>query len=158
MARTRECSAGTYIRAIARDLGAAVGNAAYLGALVRTASGPFRLVDALSLDALRLAADGDAAAIAACLLPLDAGLEGLPSLTLVAADLPRVARGQAVRAPSGEPGPSPVRLFDQAGRLVAIGRWRGGSLLPDKVLVDAASTGDLPDHPAFDPGGEGAQA
>jgi len=42
-----ECSAGTYIRALARDLGEAVGGAAYLGALVRTASGPFRLDDAV---------------------------------------------------------------------------------------------------------------
>jgi len=35
------CSAGTYVRALARDLGAAVGSAAYLCGLVRTASGPF---------------------------------------------------------------------------------------------------------------------
>ena len=155
-----ECSAGTYIRAIARDLGAAVGNAAYLGALVRTASGPFRLEDAVSLDRLREAADGDGdpTALAALLLPLDAGLEDVPSLILDEADLPRVARGQAVRAPRGEPGESPVRLFDGAGRLVAIGRWRGGTLLPDKVLVDAASTGELPDRPTFEAHDEGAEA
>jgi tRNA pseudouridine55 synthase len=151
-----ECSAGTYIRAIARDLGAALGNAAYLGALVRTASGPFRLEDAISLDALRRAADGEAGdgeaadrqagagGLAACLLPIDAGLEDLPALTLAAADLPRVARGQAVRSTSGEPGESPVRLFDGAGRLVAIGRWRGAVLLPDKVLVEPEATGGLP--------------
>ena len=54
-----ECSAGTYIRALARDLGEAVGGAAYLGALVRTASGPFRLDGAVSLDRVReAAADG----------------------------------------------------------------------------------------------------
>lgn len=164
-----DCSAGTYVRAIARDLGAAIGNAAYLGALVRTSSGPFRLEDAVSLDELRQAVDGDRAAgdetagddaegerapavppgLAACLLPVDAGLEGLPAVTLVAADLPRVARGQAVRTTSASPsGEGPVRLFDEAGRLVAIGRWHGGTLLPDKVLVDAASTGELPDRPA----------
>ena len=155
-----ECSAGTYVRAIARDLGAALGNAAYLGALVRTSSGPFRLEDAVSLDALRQAADGeaadgdgsapDSAGLAACLLPVDAGLEGLPAVTLAAEDLPRVARGQAVRTTSASPGEGPVRLFDEGGRLVAIGRWRGGTLLPDKVLVDAASTGELPDRPAHD--------
>ena len=39
------CSAGTYIRALARDLGETLGSAAYLGALVRTASGPFVLDD-----------------------------------------------------------------------------------------------------------------
>src|SRR3954451_11084753 len=51
-----ECSAGTYVRSLARDLGAAVASAAYLGALVRTASGPFRLEDAVPLDRVREAA------------------------------------------------------------------------------------------------------
>ena len=46
------CSAGTYIRALARDLGAHLGTGAYLGALVRTASGGFRLEDAMQLDDL----------------------------------------------------------------------------------------------------------
>jgi tRNA pseudouridine55 synthase len=167
-----DCSAGTYVRAIARDLGAALGNAAYLGALVRTSSGPFRLEDAVSLDTLRAAAGregagsegaegnddtspGTSAELAALLLPLDAGLESLPSLTLDPADLPRVARGQAVRSTKSHPVESPVRLFDAGGRLVAIGRWRGGTLLPDKVLVDAASTGDLPDRPPFVPTDDG---
>ena len=45
-----ECSAGTYIRALARDLGARLESGAYLGALVRTASGSFRLEDAVSFD------------------------------------------------------------------------------------------------------------
>ena len=40
------CSAGTYIRALARDLGETLGSGAYLGALTRTASGPFRLEQA----------------------------------------------------------------------------------------------------------------
>ena len=48
-----DCSAGTYVRAIARDVGAAIGSAAYLGALVRSTSGGFRLEDAHSLDAIR---------------------------------------------------------------------------------------------------------
>ncbi len=164
-----DCSAGTYVRAIARDLGAALGNAAYLGALVRTSSGPFRLEDAVSLDTLREAAGGEhadapdsagpgAAELAALLLPLDAGLEALPALTLDPADVPRVARGQAVRSTKSDPVESPVRLFDAGGRLVAIGRWRGGTLLPDKVLVDAASTGDLPDRPPFVPPKDGRGA
>ena len=44
------CSAGTYVRALARDIGARLGTAAYLGALARTASGPFTLGEARSLD------------------------------------------------------------------------------------------------------------
>ena len=49
------CSAGTYIRALARDLGATLGSGAYLGALTRTASGPFRLEAAHALDDVRAA-------------------------------------------------------------------------------------------------------
>ena len=44
------CSKGTYIRALARDLGEALGTGAHLGALIRTRTGDFRLADALSLD------------------------------------------------------------------------------------------------------------
>ena len=52
------CSKGTYIRALARDLGEALGTGAHLGALVRTKTGAFRLEDALSLDqALALLAE-----------------------------------------------------------------------------------------------------
>lgn len=44
------CSKGTYIRAIARDLGLALDTGAYMSALTRTASGPFHVSDSLSLD------------------------------------------------------------------------------------------------------------
>ena len=47
------CSAGTYVRAIARDLGATLGSGAYLGALSRTESGAFRLEEAKSLGFFR---------------------------------------------------------------------------------------------------------
>src|SRR5262249_22643055 len=47
------CSGGTYVRAVARGLGEALGWGAYLGALTRTASGPFRIEDAHPLDAVR---------------------------------------------------------------------------------------------------------
>ena len=50
------CSAGTYVRALARDLGESLGSAAYLGALTRTASGPFTIDDATPLDEIRAAA------------------------------------------------------------------------------------------------------
>ena len=146
-----DCSAGTYVRAIARDLGAAVGSGAYLGALVRTASGPFRLEDAVSLETVRAAAEAAPNGLGAMLLPVDAGLGGLPSLVLAAADLARVVRGQAARAATGDHVDGPIRLMDTDGRLVAIGRWRGATLLPDKVLVDVGPAGD-PAAPASEPG------
>src|SRR6476646_10126169 len=73
-----ECSAGTYIRAIARDLGEQPGCGAYLGALVRTASGGFRLEDAITFESLREHAGDGPAGITRVLLPIDAGLEDPP--------------------------------------------------------------------------------
>jgi tRNA pseudouridine55 synthase len=133
-----ECSAGTYIRSLARDLGEAVGNAAYLGALTRTASGPFDLAAATDLDAIRAAAADGPAAVEALLLPIDAGLD-LATVAVPDAALVAIARGQAIGVPAGTPAlepDTPVRLVDATGRLVAIARLTGTKLAPDKVLVD----------------------
>jgi tRNA pseudouridine55 synthase len=134
------CSAGMYVRALARDLGAAVGSAAYLGALVRTASGPFTLADATALDDVRAAAADGPDRLAELLLPVDAGLEALPEVVLDSAGVAAVARGQFVRTGErpGQPyGDGPIRVRDQSGMLVAIARYQDGRLAPDKVLVDA---------------------
>jgi tRNA pseudouridine55 synthase len=132
-----ECSAGTYVRSLARDLGAAVGSAAYLGALTRTASGPFELGTAIELDAVRAAAADGPAAIAALLLPIDAGLD-LPTVTVPDGALVAIGRGQPIGVPAGT-GPldpdQPIRLIDERGRLLAIARLAGTKLAPDKVLV-----------------------
>jgi tRNA pseudouridine55 synthase len=133
-----ECSAGTYVRSLARDLGEAVGNAAYLGALTRTASGPFDLAAATDLDAIRAAAADGPAAVEALLLPIDAGLD-LATVAVPDAALVAIARGQAIGVPAGTPAlepDTPVRLVDATGRLVAIARLTGTKLAPDKVLVD----------------------
>ncbi len=131
------CGAGTYVRALARDVGEAVGNAAYLGALARTASGPFELGDAVSLDALRTAALDGQAGVARLLRPIDAGLEDMGSVQLAAAEADRIVLGQTVKLPPDlESTEAPVRVVDSHGRLVAIARIRGSTLAPDKVLVD----------------------
>ncbi|HEX5014730.1 MAG TPA: tRNA pseudouridine(55) synthase TruB [Candidatus Limnocylindrales bacterium] len=130
------CSAGTYIRALARDLGIAVGNAAYLGALVRTASGPFTLEQSIPLDDLRAASADGPDKLASLLVPIDAGLDTLPSVTVAAEDLGAILRGQFVRSPARFDD-GPIRVRDERGRLVAIARYRDGRLAPDKVLADA---------------------
>lgn len=133
-----DCSAGTYIRSLARDLGAAVGNAAYLGALTRTASGPFELAAAVDLDAVRTAAGDGPTALIALLLPIDAGLD-LPSVTIPDAALVAIGRGQPIGVPGGSESldpDQPIRLVDSGGRLVAIARLVGTKLAPDKVLID----------------------
>ncbi len=132
------CSAGTYVRALARDLGSALGSAAYLGALIRTASGPFRLEDAVPLERLRAAATDGAEAIRPFLLPSDAGLDDLPSLALTEAEIRDAAMGRFVRPAAGVTGlPTgiPIRLVDGAGHIVGIGALDGPRIAPSKMLV-----------------------
>jgi tRNA pseudouridine55 synthase len=132
------CSAGTYIRALARDLGEAVGGGAYLVSLARLRSGPFTLEAAHPLDAVRAAfTAGSAASI---LLPIDTGLDAFPALQPAPAELVALLRGQVVR-PRGMQVPAldaggRTRILDQAGRLVAIARLEGGRLHPEKVLQE----------------------
>lgn len=141
-----ECSAGTYVRSLARDLGEAVGSAAYLGALTRTASGPFTREMAHDLDAIRAAAADGPEAMAAALLPVDAGLD-LPTVTIPNALFLALGRGQAIGVPIGAdalPADQPIRLVDTDGRLLAIARFDGTKLAPDKVLMDAPSGVEAP--------------
>ncbi|MFL5647473.1 MAG: tRNA pseudouridine(55) synthase TruB [Chloroflexota bacterium] len=134
-----ECSAGTYVRSLARDLGTAVGSAAYLGALTRTASGPFDLDDAISVDDVRAAAEAGSNRLAGLLEPIDTGLE-LPTVTVPPGSVGALGRGQAIGVPPGTgplPSDEPLRLIDAAGELLAIGRLVGTKLAPDKVLIAA---------------------
>jgi tRNA pseudouridine55 synthase len=133
-----ECSAGTYIRAIARDLGARLGTGAYLGALVRTASGPFELRDATSLDAIRAAAaEGGPDAIRALLLAPDAGLESIPSVALTTPEIEDARMGRFVRPAGGlreAPEGTPLRLVDPTGAIVGMGRRDGLRVAPTKMF------------------------
>ena len=131
-----ECTAGTYIRSLARDLGERLGCGAYLGELTRTASGVFTLAEAHSLDELRAAADAGAAAIARLLLPIDAGLEGIPAASLTGDEVAAAVKGQQVRPerhPEVESG-ALVRLIGPDSALVGTARWHGGKLLPEKIM------------------------
>ena len=97
------------------------GPRAYLGALVRTASGPFTIDAATPLDDVRAAAAEGPERLAGLLLPIDAGLEALPEVVLDAAEVAAVARGQFVRTgepPGGSLGDGPIRVRDEAGTLV----------------------------------------
>ncbi|HLA15336.1 MAG TPA: tRNA pseudouridine(55) synthase TruB [Candidatus Limnocylindrales bacterium] len=133
-----ECSAGTYVRALARDLGRAVGSGAYLGALVRTASGPFLIEDAVTLDEVRAAVVDDPSGIVRLLRPPDAGLEDLPEVTLDPSSVEAIVRGRAVAASEGPRLEGPIRVRDGAGRLIAMALSSDGALRPTKVLVDVA--------------------
>jgi tRNA pseudouridine55 synthase len=73
------CSKGTYIRTLAEDIGAALGCGAHLSALRRTGSGPLRLDDAITLEALAVLSEPEREAL---LHPVDSLLAGWPSVCL----------------------------------------------------------------------------
>jgi tRNA pseudouridine55 synthase len=104
------CGPGTYVRALARDLGQALGCGASLSALRRTASGQFRADWAVPLSEIERAyadaREAVSAVLRAHLAPLDAAFARLPALHLDAAGARRLVMGQGVlaeRAPAGAP-------------------------------------------------------
>lgn len=124
------CSSGTYVRALARDVGQALGVGAHLEELRRTGIGAFRVEDAVPAAALN-----DAIAIGRAWLTPARAMASLPAVRVTAEDARRLGMGQSVSladslAPEGEP--VAVLLDD---RLVAIGTARGGTLRPRKVLA-----------------------
>jgi tRNA pseudouridine55 synthase len=116
---TIACGGGTYVRALARDLGRLAGSAAHLAALRRVRSGPFHVSDAVTVDALR--------AGGARLRPALDALPTVPHVALGADDAERVLRGVAV-ARAGDA--DRAALVDaRSGALVAFAeadgpRWR----------------------------------
>ena len=128
-----ECSKGTYIRALARDIGAAIGCGGYVQALRRVWTGPFCLADAWTLDAL---AERDLPATwAETALRLDAFVQDWPALRLDDAVGRVWSSGGAVVGPALPDG-TLARVYAADGRFLGVGRydavverWR-----PEKVL------------------------
>ena len=131
------CSAGTYVRSLARDLGEQLGCGAYLGALTRTASGPFRIEQAHPLAKVR--EELGAGRAQDLLLPPDAGLEAMPQLTLSATELGFLARGQQLRRPMSGLEDGLVRVRDENGNLAAMARSDDGVISPEKVFLAVKS-------------------
>src|SRR2546429_3129264 len=90
-----ECSKGTYIRSLAYDLGEHLGCGGYLGALVRTRSGPFLLSESITLEQLAVAAASGS--VEEHLFPADRALQDYPALLLDATTAERVLHGNAFR-------------------------------------------------------------
>ncbi len=111
-----DCGGGTYIRALARDLGLALGCGGYCSALTRSAVGPFTLDDALPADAV------SPETIAEHLLPARLAVADWPAVTLDDPAIADIRMGRAVEAPEPAPPPGPVVLLDGAGTLVALAR------------------------------------
>ena len=129
------CSKGTYIRTLAQDIGEALGTGAHLAALRRTASGRFRLEEAIGLQALR---DLRPAARPGRLLTLGHLVEGLPRAELDAGAEALLRNGQTLQISGLADGIVAVMRAD--GALIGLGCGEAGRLRPLR-LTQAA---DLP--------------
>lgn len=124
------CSSGTYIRALARDLGVALGVGAHLTALRRTEVGDFHVEGALPLDAL-----GSPDAVAAAWVTPAAALAHLPTVEVSAEDAAHIAHGRAVGLEGPAPGLEGGAVAVVSDReLVAVAAREGDRLLPRKVF------------------------
>jgi tRNA pseudouridine55 synthase len=131
-----ECGKGTYVRALARDLGRLLGCLGHVAALRRTAVGPFDEDVGVSLDALqRPRPDETAAAELAALLPVEAGLAALPALRVSTSDAGRLTRGQAVLLRGRD---APVMAgwvaVSSQGALIALAEVEKGELRPRRIF------------------------
>ena len=118
------CGGGTYVRSLARDLARLADGAAHLTALRRTASGCFRVDDAVSLEALRA---GE--------VTLGSALEGLPHFARQELDpdaVGRIVRGIAV--PATVVGEFGALVHAESGALVAVAERRGDLWQPRVVM------------------------
>ncbi|WP_245713001.1 tRNA pseudouridine(55) synthase TruB [Micromonospora nigra] len=123
------CSSGTYVRAVARDAGLALGVGGHLTALRRTAVGGFRLTEAATLDDLERRAPEVVG------LPLAAAAERFFPRRDASADEARVLSHGGPLDAVGVTGPYAV--FDPAGGLVAIVSERDGRARAEIVLAPA---------------------
>jgi len=123
------CSSGTYIRAIARDIGAALGVGGHLSALRRTRVGPWDLSHAVALE--DLSADG---AYAVALVPIgDVAAATFPRRDVDEDDAARLSHG--VRLSPSCAGDGPVAAFGPDGRFLALVEDRDGAAVPVAVFV-----------------------
>lgn len=121
------CSSGTYIRAVARDVGRVLGTRAHLLALRRTAIGDWTVGDAVGLDALA------AGPVDQLLRPMAEAVQHLPAVILPQPEAARLCQGQRIEA--GGYASGAVAVFD-AGGLIAVAESRAGVLHPEVVLAE----------------------
>ncbi|GGA58755.1 tRNA pseudouridine synthase B [Pseudoclavibacter endophyticus] len=124
------CSSGTYVRALARDLGDALGVGAHLTALRRTRVGAFSIDEAIALD--RLAGD----APAGLMTPSDAARRILPALELRADEAVDLGHGKRIVRDDVSPD-VPAAAFAPDGRLVGVVTREGGAYRPLMNLPEA---------------------
>lgn len=126
------CGKGGYVRAIARDLGAALGCGGHVLWLRRTWSGPFDIEDAITLDAIE--AEARSEALDRYLMPLETALEDLPEARCTPESAARLRNGNPARVIATEAGYGDTAWASLDGAAVAVGTYRSGELHPSRVF------------------------
>jgi tRNA pseudouridine55 synthase len=129
-----DCGKGTYVRALARDLGRALGCFGHVAALRRTRVGPFAEEDAVKVGDLEAARDDGGEGLAAVLRPVEAALSELPAVAISRDAAARLMRGQPVILRGREAPPEGKLYATCGGVLVAVGDVERGELVPHRVF------------------------
>ena len=131
------CGKGAYVRAVARDLGEALGTLAHVTSLRRTGVGPFRAENSVRLDDLEALIAEES--LPQVLVPVTTALAGIPALTVTEPQAQRLSAGQPIVALphmiEGELGTEPMVRAMWGGRLVALTRFEEGELQPVRVFL-----------------------
>ena len=134
-----EAGKGVYMRALARDLGTALGCLGHVVALRRLCVGPFTEATAISLE--KLEEVGHSAELQTYLLPVGSALAGIPALNLTEAEASSLQRGRPIavlpvasRSPSSKVSKDAVVCAMARGRLVALAQVKGGEIHPLRIL------------------------
>jgi tRNA pseudouridine55 synthase len=130
------CGKGTYVRALARDMGRALSCFGHVIALRRTRVGSFDEMASVTLEELQAAAQAGPDVLLALLMPVEAALDGLPGLSVGPNDAASLARGQAVLVRGRD---APVLAGGAAwahfkGRILALGELEKGAFRPTRVF------------------------
>ncbi|TMJ05242.1 MAG: tRNA pseudouridine(55) synthase TruB [Alphaproteobacteria bacterium] len=133
-----ECGKGTYVRALARDIGRVLGCFGHVSELRRTQVGPFGENDMISLaelEALCQKAAAGEGSLADALLPVETALDDIPALAVNRADAARLQRGQAVLL-RGRDAPIFRGLVHvtTSGELIALAEVDRGEIIPKRVF------------------------
>jgi len=125
-----QCSAGTYIRTLAQDIGAALGCGAHLTALTRTTAGGFALDQAHTLAQLESL---EASQRRALLLPADCLMAHLPAVELDAVDAQALCQGRSVVHPRALTGLT--RLYTGSRVFLGLADADAGKLIPRRLIA-----------------------
>jgi tRNA pseudouridine55 synthase len=130
-----ECGKGTYVRAIARDLGRTLGCFGHVCELRRTRVGSFNEAAAISLDEVERLAQSSPDALTAALLPVVSSLSAMPSVSVGQDDAQRILMGQPVLLRGRD---APVMggtvTVSTGGALIALAEVEQGSLRPKRIF------------------------